>query len=77
MTRTYVNETIYLYKDLKMEKLEKIEDFPFLIKTKTLKDQKGCVSLGILYRTNKEQRKINFLEELKNKEINKYLPLDF
>ena len=40
-----------------MEKLEKIEDFPFLIKTQTLKDQKGCVSLGILYRTNKEKRK--------------------
>ena len=64
-----VNETIYLYKDLKLEKLEKIEDFPFLIKTQTLKEQKGCVSLGILYRTNKEKRKINFLEELKKRKL--------
>lgn len=61
-----ISETIYLYKDLELSKKEKIENFPFLIKTTTFeRSNKGCFLLGILYRTNKEERKINFLEQLK------------
>ena len=71
-----IREIIYLYKDLNLSKIEKIENFPFLVKIKqsTLKQSKGCFLLGILYRTNEEQRKINFLEQLKIRNlINKYI----
>jgi len=64
-----VNETIYLYKDLELNQIEKIGDFPFLIKTTTLRENTGCFLLGILYRTNEEKRKINFLEEIKKRNL--------
>ena len=70
-----IKETIYLYKDLNLSIIEKIDDFPFLIKESTLKYyDKGCVLLGILYRTDNQTRKINFLEKLKERElINNYV----
>ena len=70
-----INETIYLYKDLKLSTIEKIEEFPFLIKERTLiNSQKGCVLLGILYKIGNEKRKINFIEQLKKRElVNNYI----
>ena len=68
-----IKETIYLYEDLKLEKIKKIENFPFLMKLSTIKENQGCFLLGTLYRTNKEKRKINFIEEIKKlKLINGY-----
>ena len=69
-----IKETIYLYEDLKMEKIKKLEDFPFLMKLSTIEENKGgCFLFGTLYRTNKEKRQINFIEELKKlKLINGY-----
>ena len=53
-----------------MEKQEKIEDFPFLMKLSTYKvAQKGCVLIGILYRTDAQERKINFIEQLKKRDL--------
>ena len=68
-----IKETIYLYEDLKMEKIQKLEGFPFLMKLSTIAKNKGCFLFGTLYRTNKELRQINFIEELKKlKLINGY-----
>ena len=69
-----ISETIYLYQDLNLSNIHKIENFPFLMKTSTLKNSdKGCVLLGILYRTDGQPRKINFLEQLKQRNlINSY-----
>lgn len=65
-----IKETIYLYRDLDLEKQEKIEDFPFLMKLSTYKvAQKGCVLIGILYRTDAQERKINFIEQLKKRDL--------
>lgn len=71
-TRAYqVNETIYFYKDLDMTELDKVTNFPFLIKEKNLHNQQGCLLLGILYRTKKDilKREINFIEQLKKNKI--------
>lgn len=69
-----IEETIYLYQDLHMSNIKKIENFPFLMKTTTLENaNKGCFLLGILYRTDGQARKINFLEKLKERNlINSY-----
>ena len=68
-----IKETIYLYKDLNLEKMDKIENFPFLMKLKTIQENKGCFLFGTLYRTTQEIRKINFIEQLKKlKLINGY-----
>ena len=68
-----IKETIYLYEDLKLEKIKKIENFPFLMKLSTIKENQGCFLFGTLYRTNKEIRQINFIEEIKKlKLINGY-----
>ena len=65
-----IKETIYLYRDIDLEKQEKIEDFPFLMKLSTYKNyNKGCVLVGILYRTDAQERKINFIEQLKKRDL--------
>ena len=66
-----VNETIYIYTDLELTQKEKISDFPFLIKEQNLKNQEGCVLLGILYRNKKDSKKleINFIEQLKMRNL--------
>ena len=66
-----VNETFYYYSDSKLTNLEKITNFPFLIKEKDLQSQQGCLLLGILFRTKKDNnnREINFIEQLKNRKI--------
>lgn len=64
-----INETIYLYKDLNLTQKIKIEDFPILVRINHLSSEKLCLLIGLLFRMSGPMKIINFIEQLKKKNL--------